>query len=101
MNTAPACDSGHWPCRFRACPHNLASVARQHWVEASWCMLVVLRAYPNGASLDDVGAELGFSRERIRQLENHAFELIRARGELDCWDSWESSQFDELSCPWL
>jgi DNA-directed RNA polymerase specialized sigma subunit len=39
---------------------------------------VLEQYYLHGRAMDDIGIELGISRERIRQIMNQAYELIRA-----------------------
>jgi len=48
--------------------------------------VLVLRRRAEGKTLQEVGAELGLSRERIRQLEVKIFRLVREANDIDVED---------------
>lgn len=41
------------------------------------CAIVIASAFPDGVPLEDVGRELGLTRERVRQLEERALRKAR------------------------
>jgi hypothetical protein len=83
----PACDTGEWPCRYLACPHCIADLARERAAAdgASWCILVLRKVaaanetpHQYGVSIQEMAEDLGLGPERVRQFLNEALDAAAA-----------------------
>lgn len=67
------------PCPFVTCRHNLFTDVSKEVFESRYSCSIDA-AEDGAASLSEVAAIIGVSRERVRQIERRAFRKIRATG---------------------
>jgi hypothetical protein len=89
--TRGECRGGIRPCPYVACRHHLAiEVTDVGRLKLVWpgreledmpatCALDLVDEADDGATLDEIGAALNVTRERVRQIERKALAKFRAR----------------------
>lgn len=81
--TRAECADGPRPCPAQTCRHHLDGE----------CVLDLAAA--GGMTLEEVGAKMGLTKERIRQIEIGAIAKLRERVEADDFERFAGPELDE------
>lgn len=99
--TRKGCLSEPRPCPWVSCRHHLylhvtkygsvkIPIDHEPWDMEHSCSLDLVDRHPGGMTLEESGAVLGLTRERVRQVEDIALDKIRLFEILErIWDDYE------------